>query len=91
MDAEKYGRSVAMLCPTCGSSQFAYDDENDDGLFRCVSCDRELTREELIRENDETIQAHASEMGAEVLRDAAKELRDSLRKTFSGSKHIKFK
>lgn len=89
MKAEKYDRAVAMICPTCGNTQFEYDDASDQ--LRCVSCDRVFERDELIRENGEIIEAKATEMGAEVLRDATKELRESLRKAFKGSKHITFK
>lgn len=89
MDAEKYRRSVAMHCPICGSGQFEFDSE--EGTCRCVTCGRKLTHEELISENRETIDAHAEEMGAEVLRDAAKEVRARLRKAFKGSKSFKIK
>ena len=89
MDASKYSRSVTMLCPTCGNTNFERDGDNSP--LRCVSCDRVFEREELIRENGEVIEAELDDMKSEVLRDAAKELRDTLRKAFKGSKHIKFK
>lgn len=89
MDADKYHRTVTLLCPTCGHKDFEH--EGDDGPVRCVTCDRSFTREELIRENGEVIEAELDEMKAEVLRDATKELRDTLRNAFRGSKHIRFK
>ena len=89
MDADKYARSVKMLCPTCGNTDFEHDGENSP--LRCVGCDRIFEREELIRENGEIIEAELDEMKADVLRDAKKELNDTLRKAFKGSKHIKFK
>lgn len=89
MDASKYSRSVAMLCPTCGNTDFEH--EADNSPLRCVGCDRVFERDELIRENGEVIEAELDEMKAEVLREAKKELRDTLRKAFKGSKHIKFK
>jgi uncharacterized Zn finger protein (UPF0148 family) len=89
MKAEKYDRAIAMICPTCGNTQFQYDEGS--GPLRCVSCDRVFERDELIRENGEIIEAHAAEMSYEVLRDATKEMQESLRKAFKCSKHITFK
>jgi hypothetical protein len=89
MDASKHSRSVAMICPTCSHTEFEHD--SDSSPLRCVGCDRVFEREELIRENGEVIEAELDEMKSEVLRDAAKEFRDTLRKAFKGSKHIKLK
>lgn len=89
MDDEKYSRSVKLICSTCASGDFEY--ESDEGPYRCVSCDRVFTRDELIGDNGHIIEAEVKEMGAEVVKDAQKELNAMLRKAFSGSKHIKFK
>ncbi len=89
MDGESYSRSVKMICATCASSDFEF--EGDEGPYRCVSCDRAFTREELIGENGHIIEAEVSEMGAEVLERAQKEISDMLQKAFSGSKDIKFR
>lgn len=89
MDAERYRRTVPILCPTCGNDQFEHEDES--GSFRCISCDRMFTREELTAENDEAMEAELQEMAAEVFKDAAKELRQKLQNSLLGSKHIKFK
>jgi hypothetical protein len=89
MDASKYSRSVTMLCPTCGNTDF--EREGDNSPLRCVGCDRVFEREELIRENGEVIEAELDEMKTEVLRDAKRELRDTLRKAFKGSEQFKFK
>lgn len=89
MDAEKYTRSVAMICPTCGNREFEFGEEGDP--IRCMSCDREFTREELIEENGEVIDAELHEMKDQILGDVTKELRNALGKAFKGSKHIRFK
>lgn len=89
MDAEKYTRSVRLLCSTCGSSDFAYEDAA--GPLRCNSCDRVFTRDELIAENGAIIENELDEMKAQVVGDFGKEMREMLRKSFSGSKHITFK
>ncbi len=92
MDAQKYGRSVTLLCPTCGGDQFEFEgsDETVESA-RCASCGREFSKDELMGENSENINEHVKEIGREIARDFAKEMRDTLKKTFRGSRHIKFK
>ena len=89
MGLEEHSRSIKLICSTCASDDFEY--ENEEGPFRCVSCSRILTRDELISESGHIIEDEVNEMGAEVLKDAQKELSAAFRKAFSGSKHIKFK
>lgn len=91
MDSDKYSLSINLLCPTCGHGDFEHDAAVEDGPIRCTSCDRMFTREELIRENGEIVDSQVSEVKAEIVADFAKELRDSMRKAFSGSKHVKFR
>jgi uncharacterized Zn finger protein (UPF0148 family) len=91
MDANKYSRSIRLICPTCASADFEYDKETDSGPIRCTSCDRVFSREELIRENGEIIEAEVSEVKKEIVDDITKDFRESMRKAFSGSKHIKFR
>lgn len=77
MDAEKYNRSVTLICPTCGGTQFEYDKGVDETieLVKCLSCNRELTKDELIRENSENISENVKEISNEIVNDAAKALR----------------
>ena len=83
MDSEKYNRSVTLLCPTCGNSQLETQDEDSENeTIRCPSCDRTMTKEELIRENGENIDANMEEVRNEVLKDVEKELGDMLKKAF---------
>ncbi|ADR34467.1 hypothetical protein Sulku_1807 [Sulfuricurvum kujiense DSM 16994] len=93
MNPEKYNRSVKMLCPTCGCSDFSYYDGVDETIqiMTCSSCEREFNKDELIRENSENIDEHLSEMKEEVTKDIADKLRKSLIKAFSGSKNIRIK
>lgn len=93
MNPEKYNRSVSLLCPTCGCSDFSYEEGADETIqiMTCVSCEREFNKDELIQENSENIDEHLSEMKKEVVKDVADELRKSLKKAFSGSKNIRFK
>lgn len=82
-----HSRSVSMRCSTCGGEQFEYDNEVEDGPVRCVGCDRVFTREELIRENGEHIEANVDEVKQEIVSD----LRATLRNAFKGSKNITFR
>ncbi|MBG2874065.1 hypothetical protein I4902_00190 [Proteus alimentorum] len=93
MNPEKYNRSISLLCPTCGCSDFSCEEGCDDTIqvMTCASCDREFNKDELIQENSENIDEHLSEIKEEVLKDVQDELRKSLKKTFSGSKNIRIK
>jgi transcription initiation factor IIE alpha subunit len=93
MDAEKYNRNVPLLCPTCGCTQFGYDKGVDETIeiAKCASCGRELTKDELIHENSENISEHVKEMGDEIIKDAAKEMKEALKNAFKGSKNIRVK
>ncbi len=91
--SDNYDRNVSLHCPTCGSTQFEYDETLDDdhAEVRCISCDREMTKDELIHENSENINEHVFEIGKQAVDDVAKEMRKSLKKAFNGNKNIKFK
>lgn len=86
MDAEKYNVSITMICPTCGGTQFEFEDQSEDSTpVKCPTCKREFTKGELIEFNSENISAHVEEIGTEV----AKDLGDELRRSFAGNKFIK--
>lgn len=93
MNAEKYNRNVKLLCPTCGCSDFSYDEGVDETIqiMTCASCEREFNKDELIHENSENIDEHLSEIKEEFTKDIADELRKSLKKAFSGSKSFRIK
>ncbi|WP_423209418.1 ECs_2282 family putative zinc-binding protein [Proteus mirabilis] len=93
MNPEKYNRSISLLCPTCGCSDFSYEDGGDETIqvMTCASCGREFNKDELIQENSENIDEHLSEIKEEVLKDVQDELHKSLKKAFSGSKNIRIR
>lgn len=92
MDADKYNRSVSLLCPTCGGDQFEFEGSDETvQAAKCASCGREFTKDELIEENSENISVNVEEMGKEITKYFAKEMRATLKKAFRGSKTIKFK
>lgn len=88
MDLDKFNRTLTLLCPTCGGTQFETDaNEISDSLFRCKSCQREVTKQELIDENRENITENIKEIGQGVREEVANELK----RAFAGIKNIKIR
>ncbi|AOD15228.1 hypothetical protein VB151_18545 [Xanthomonas fragariae] len=93
IEAGKYDRSITPFCPTCGGTQFSSDDSyaSATALFKCASCGLEIPKDELNRANSENIDEHVKEIKQEVAKDIQKQLNDSLRKAFGGSKYFRIK
>ena len=93
MDPDKYSRQAGLVCPTCGGNQFETKDNVEEtmAIIKCISCDREFTKDDLIRENGENINEHISEIGRQATKDAAEELKKSLKEAFRGNKNITIK
>lgn len=83
-----FTRNVAMLCPICGNDQFESLDADiddlgtaaDDVRIKCSDCGAVFTKEELIKENSERINANVDEVKEEMLKQFDKELKKTLRK-----------
>lgn len=77
---------VALTCPTCGCTEFAYEtpasgqDFTDDWAFTCAHCGRTFTRAELIEANAESIDMTVSDMGDGIVDALAKDLKKALKK-----------
>lgn len=77
---------VALTCPTCGCSEFAYEtpspgqDFTDGWMFTCVHCGKSLTRAELIEANAESIDTTISDMGEDIVGALSKDLKKTLMK-----------
>jgi predicted nucleic acid-binding Zn-ribbon protein len=94
MKSGRYDSNVTLLCPTCGGTQFEYNDDeihDDHATVRCVTCNREMTKDELIHKNSENIEEHISEISKESVDDLARELKKTFKKVLSGNKNIKLK
>jgi uncharacterized Zn finger protein len=87
MDSEKYDRSIVLNCPTCGNTEFETSEDENNPLVKCVSCNRETTKDDLINENGENIDFNVEEVADEVLGDLSKMFKSA----FKGSKNIKIK
>jgi uncharacterized Zn finger protein (UPF0148 family) len=86
MENGKYDRKITLLCPTCGNNQLEIQNDNQD-MIRCPSCDRTMTKEEIINENGELIDINVEEVKQEIVQD----LKDTIKNSLKGSKNIRFK
>lgn len=93
LNPDKYSRQVTLTCPTCASTEFEFDPGIDESIavYKCISCEREFTKNELIQENAENIDEHLSEIKKEAMKDVSKEVKNTLKEAFRGSKYIKIK
>lgn len=80
-------RSVTLICPTCAGLSFEHDNAVENSPIRCVGCDRVFTRTELLAENQEVIDGALDSFKAEIVDN----FRDSMKRAFRGSKHIKIR
>jgi hypothetical protein len=93
MDLEKLNRKVALLCPTCGGSQFASEEAGDEpaAILKCAGCGLEITHEELVDSNTDNISVNLDEMTKDAVKEVEKEFNAILRNAFKGNKHITIK
>lgn len=85
LDPDKYARTITLHCPTCGGIEFETDAADE--FCTCTRCSREITREDLERENAAHIEANVDEVKEMLAKDFTKQLRDA----FRGNKYIKIK
>jgi RNA polymerase subunit RPABC4/transcription elongation factor Spt4 len=88
MNAEKYNRTVTLLCPTCGSDQLSHEgDASPEEIVTCARCGLKMTREDITCANAESIDLNVQEIGKQVVDDFKAEIT----KAFRGNKFIKIK
>lgn len=90
MNASKYDQQLALACPTCGGKEFEFDAATfaaGDSSARCTTCDRQLTKDELVAENGEVIEEQVKEIGREIVSD----FKSDLKRALKGNKFIKIK
>lgn len=93
LDADKYSRSVSLLCPTCGGTDFQHDTAvvASDAPVTCARCGLEITKDDLINANAENLSINTREVAEAAAKDITKELAETLRKAFSGNTNIRLK
>jgi uncharacterized Zn finger protein (UPF0148 family) len=91
VEKDKYHRNVELICPTCGGKLFEFKEGDKEfiELFKCASCGRKISKDELIRENEENINENLTEIGQEVMKDFKKEFKKTLKETFKNDKNIR--
>ena len=85
---EAYSRSISLLCPTCASDQFDFDDgvEEEKREYKCQGCGLTTSYQSIMESNSSRIDAEMQALSDEVISDAEKQLA----KAFSGL-GLKFK
>ena len=81
-------RKVRLRCPVCGNNQFSTVDDDieelsdapSDTRIQCSDCHAIYTKEELIAENQEIINANIEEVKKEAVKEFEKELKKALKK-----------
>jgi len=89
LETSNYDRTIPLQCPTCGTTEFVHVAESE--IVKCASCGREMTKDELMRENYENIREHADEIAKQATEDLGRELKKTLQDAFKNSKFIKIK
>lgn len=82
-----YSRNVNMICKVCGNDLFEFptDDEMklaempDETIIKCNCCGREVTKVQLIEDNQEVIQAGVKEISDDVIKDIKKQLKKAFK------------
>ena len=79
-----YDRSLLLLCPTCASSDFAFEDTEPEELrvYVCNSCGLSASHQAIMESNAERISAAVDELKNDVVADFSKDIRA----TFKGLK-----
>ena len=78
-DASKYDRTVTLICPTCGDTQFEHDEHDENAAATCLSCGLQITRTDLIEANSENISGQLEKMKSDVVSDMKAQLQKSLK------------
>lgn len=76
-------KSISLRCYICGNDQFSTVDErihdmleaSDDTEVKCSDCGRIVTKEHLIEENSDIIEANVEDLKKEAIKEIEKELK----------------
>jgi predicted RNA-binding Zn-ribbon protein involved in translation (DUF1610 family) len=78
-EANKYDRTVTLMCPTCGDTQFEHDEHDENASVTCTSCGLKISRTDLIEANGENISGQVEQMKSQVVADMQKQLQKALK------------
>lgn len=86
---KEYRRSLELLCPTCASALFDFDETENEAMqeCKCVGCGGRFNKEQLMEANASRINSEIENIGKELLDDALSDFK----KSFPKSKIFKLK
>lgn len=71
---EKYQRKISLICNVCGHNEFG-SEEQGSNVVKCMRCSCSITKEELLKENEDNVQSHFKEFTKSATKDVLKELK----------------
>ena len=77
-----YSRNISLLCPTCGASDFSYDEDRpeNDRSYECQGCGLSFSHQEMLDGNQELVSRAVEETKQEILSDIHKDFKKMLKK-----------
>jgi uncharacterized Zn finger protein len=71
-----YDRNIELNCPTCGETQFEFDEAEPDETrtYKCIRCDSVFTHSQIMDGNAEKIENNVSEIRDEVISEFRKSI-----------------
>ncbi len=75
-------KSISLKCGVCGNDQFSTVDESIEDMLsapketevRCSDCGRVITKEQLIEENSNVIEANIEDFKVEIVKQLQKDI-----------------
>ncbi len=72
-------KSISLKCSVCGNENFEYDNEkygsiDEAEILKCVLCNKEYTRDEIIEANSCNINNVAEEVAKELIEKSFKKM-----------------
>ncbi|WP_038881868.1 ECs_2282 family putative zinc-binding protein [Vibrio jasicida] len=91
MKLDNLNREVSLMCPTCGCTDFSFEEHDENEQVTCARCERMMLRTDLINENSELISENTNEIVKDAQKQIEAEVRKMFRNAFKGSKNFKIK
>ncbi len=72
-----YSRQISLMCPTCGSRDFSFDNgvPEESRSYVCTGCELEFSYQEIYDSNQEIISRAIDETKREIMSDVKKKFK----------------